>query len=108
MLGAYIPSALMTIMIPLAGGPAWLAFGLLIFDQFFGDILWTVHMVPQEHPKERRPRDHGGEKALHGPITAPFVGPAGHAPHCHPTGHRQHRFGDPTELADGGPIQTLA
>jgi hypothetical protein len=35
----------MTFMIPFAGGPAWLAFGLLIFDQFFGDILWSVHNI---------------------------------------------------------------
>ena len=65
-------------------------------------------MVANQHPLQCAPAQAGREKTLNRPITAPFVGPAGHAPHCHPTGPRQHRFGDPTELADGGPIQTLA
>src|SRR4029453_8264000 len=65
-------------------------------------------MVANQHPLQRAPAQASREKTLHGPIAAPFVGPASQAPHRHPTGHRQHRFGNPTELADGGPIQTLA
>ena len=72
------------------------------------DVIGVQHMMANEDPVEMLPVQPGIEKTLNRPITAPFVGPAGHAPHCHPTGPRQHRFGDPTELADGGPIQTLA
>ena len=36
------------------------------------DLLGTVERRMKEHPKERRPREHGGEKALHGAIAPPW------------------------------------
>ncbi len=65
-------------------------------------------MVTNQHPLQHAPVDTGREKALHRAITAPFVGPARHASHGHPSGHGQHRFRHPTELAQGGGIETLA
>ncbi len=41
----YFLAAAALLVIPLAGGPFWLAFGVLLFDQLFGDVLWIVHNV---------------------------------------------------------------
>ena len=65
-------------------------------------------MVPNQHPLQRGPTEAGGEKTLDCPITAPFASPAGQGPHRHAACHGQHGFGDPMELAERGPIQTLA
>ncbi len=41
------------------------------------DILWTVHLLTKEHPKQRSPREGLGEKALDSAVTAAFARPAG-------------------------------
>ncbi len=41
------------------------------------DILWTVHLLTQEHPQQRGPREGLGEKALDSAVTAAFARPAG-------------------------------
>ncbi len=65
------------------------------------DILWTVHMLTKEHPKQDGPRECLGEKALDGAVTAAFAGPAGDAQHRDPSRHHEHGPSNPTELADG-------
>jgi predicted MFS family arabinose efflux permease len=44
-IGSYVLAAGAAFTMPLAGGPAWLAFGLLLFDQVVGDALWVVNNV---------------------------------------------------------------
>ena len=66
------------------------------------DLLGPVHMVPKEHPKQRGPREHRGEKALDGPITAAFARPAGDAQHRDASRHHQQSAHYPAELAQGG------
>ena len=65
------------------------------------DILWTVQMLTKEHPKQDGPREYRGEKALHGPITAPFVGPPGKAQHGDAPRHDQQGRSKPAEVAAG-------
>ena len=65
------------------------------------DILGPIHMVPKEHPKQRGPRHHRGEKALHGPITAPFAGPPGQAQHGDAPRHDEHGRHHPAALTAG-------
>ena len=66
------------------------------------DVTWTMHMAPEECPKQDAPRDDRGEKALGGAIAAAFAGPARHAYHRHPPCHGYHRHDDPAQLADRG------
>jgi len=40
------------------------------------DIIGTIHMVTKEDPKQQRPRDHCGKKALDSAIAAAFASPA--------------------------------
>ena len=65
------------------------------------DISRAVHMLTKEHPKQHRPRDDGGEKALDGAIAAAFAGPAGDAQHRDASGHHQQGKGYPTQSAVG-------
>ena len=44
-------------------------------------LLCTLQLVTKAHPQQRGPRDHRGEQAVHGTITAPWAGPTGHASH---------------------------
>jgi len=64
-------------------------------------IIWPVHMLTKEHPKQHRPRERLGEKALDGTVTAAFSRPAGEAQHRHPSRHHQHGRSNPTALAQG-------
>ena len=63
------------------------------------DVTRTVHMVPEEDPKQDAPRDDRGEKALDGAIAAAFARPAGHAEHGDTSGHHQERTHYPAALA---------
>src|SRR5687768_3371134 len=63
------------------------------------DIPWAVHMLTEEHPKEHRPGNHCGEKALYSAITAPCARPAGDSEHGDAPRHRQHGQCDPLQLA---------
>jgi hypothetical protein len=65
-------------------------------------ILWTVHMLTKEHPKQDGPRECLGEKALDGVVTAPIAGPAGDTQHRDSSRHHEHGPSNPTALADGG------
>ena len=65
-------------------------------------LLWTVHMRPTEHPKQRRPRDHGGEKPLYRAVTATLPSPARHTQPRDSSRQDQQSRGDPAELAPGG------
>ena len=58
-------------------------------------------MLTKEHPKQRDPRYHRGEKALHGPITAPLTSPPGQAQHRDTPCHDQQGTSNPVELAQG-------
>jgi hypothetical protein len=61
----------------------------------------TVPMMTQEHPKQHRPREDGGEQALDGTRAAAFAGPAGEAqPRDASSDHPQGQ-GYPTQAAVG-------
>ena len=63
------------------------------------DLLRPIHLVPEEHPKQHGPRYHRREKALNGPVTAAFTGPAREPQHRYTACHHQHGRNNPTELA---------
>src|SRR5215475_1202163 len=65
------------------------------------DVTRTVHMVPEEDPKQEPPREDRGEKALDGAIAAACACPAGHAEHGDASGHDQERTHYPAALAQG-------
>ena len=71
-------------------------------------IIGLSQMVPNQYPLQRSPTYAGGEQTLDRPVTAPFASPARHAPHRHASGHREHRFSHPAEVAQRGGIETLA
>ena len=54
------------------------------------DLIWTVHMLTKEHPKQHGPWERLGEKALDGAVTAALARPAGDAQHRDPSRHHQH------------------
>jgi hypothetical protein len=62
-------------------------------------IVVIQQMVTNQHPLQPVPAHVGMEKTLDRPVTAALTRPAGKPPHRHSTGHRQHRFGNPTKLA---------
>ena len=63
------------------------------------DLLGTVDMLTEEDPKQRRPRNDGGEKALHGAIAPPLAGPAGEAQHRNTSSDDEESEHDPAQLA---------
>jgi hypothetical protein len=65
------------------------------------DIIRAVHMLTEEHPKQDRPWNDCGEKALDGTIAPTFTGPAGDAQHRHPSRHHQQSHSNPAQLAPG-------
>jgi hypothetical protein len=65
------------------------------------DVIWPVHMLTKEYPKQHGPRERLGEKTLDRPITTALAGPAGEAQHGHSPCHPQHSQNDPPELALG-------
>ena len=69
------------------------------------DILWTVHMLAKEHPKQDGPWECLGEKTLDGAVTAAWACPARDAEHRDPSRHREHGPSNPAELAAGGGCQ---
>jgi hypothetical protein len=64
-----------------------------------GGIRGARQVVTKEHPKQRGPRDHRGEKTLHSPITAPWAGPTGQASHRDAPRHDQPGSSKPAALA---------
>ncbi len=66
------------------------------------DVTRTVHLVPEEDPKQKAPREDRGEKALDGAIAAAFARPAGHAEHGDASGHHQESAHYPAALAQSG------
>jgi hypothetical protein len=65
------------------------------------DVVGLEKVLAKEAPKELRPREGGGEKALHGAVTPARTGPARDAQHGDPARHGQEGQGNPTQLADG-------
>src|SRR5215510_7723437 len=63
------------------------------------DISRAVEMVTKKHPKQRPPREEGGEKALDCTIATTMASPAGQAQHRHAACDDQERTDDPTQLA---------
>src|SRR5262245_64188959 len=72
-----------------------------VIDRDEVDVTRTVHMVPEEDPKQEPPREDRGEKALGRAIAAAFACPPGHAEHGDASGHHQERTHYPTALAQG-------
>src|SRR3712207_6799208 len=66
------------------------------------DVTRTVHMMPEEDPKQDAPRDDRGEHALDSAIAPAFAGPACEPYHRHPPRHGHHRHDDAAQLTDGG------
>ena len=64
-------------------------------------LLGPIHMVPKEHPKQRGPRHHRREKALHRPIATPLASPAEQASPRHSSRHDHHRHSNAAEMASG-------
>jgi len=61
----------------------------------------TVDMMTKEPPKQRGPRDHRREKALHSAVATPCPCPARAAQHGDPSRHHQHGPGNPAAVAQG-------
>jgi len=64
-----------------------------------GDLSRAVHRLPQEHPKQHRPREDGGKPALDGAIAAAFASPAGDAQHRDASSPHQQGKGYPAQWA---------
>ena len=65
------------------------------------DIIRAVDMLTEEHPKQDRPGNDRGEKALDGTIAPAFAGPAGDSQHRDPSCHHQQSQSNPAQLAPG-------
>jgi len=61
------------------------------------DILGAGYVLTEAYPKQRRPGDHGGEKALHGAIATPLAGPAGQSQPCNTSCDDQESDYDPAQ-----------
>jgi len=61
----------------------------------------TVDMMTKEPPKQRVPRDHRREKALHSAVATPCPCPARAAQYGDPSRHHQHGPGNPAAVAQG-------
>src|SRR5262247_4650754 len=66
------------------------------------DIIGTIHMVTKEDPKQQRPREHCGKKALDSAIAAAFASPAREPSPGDPPRYGHHSDADTTQLAYGG------
>jgi hypothetical protein len=53
------------------------------------DVIWPLHMLTKEDPKQHGPRKRLGEKALDSAVAAAFARPAGEAEYSHPSRHDQ-------------------